>query len=279
MHYVVLQNLKVTTEVIQTLENWLYVVRVCYPMRVKTNDFSEVWNMRYTKKSRNMVRKAVKKGVIIKEINPFNYINEILAIHQSSPIRQGRPIDPHYLDPLKVKLYFFYFVKKSFFTKTYGAFYDKKLIGYLHVFKHENVMHVGRLMSDTKHFDKAPNDALITEMIKDCCNSLDIDFAQYYYVDFKKNEKRSIKSGVDHFKFDHGFRPYKEVVIVIPETFAEKIFIIIEKLMFSFGFLGMIIYSLVLGFFRRFPIPRAKSLIRMFIGHYYRYFDGNPFIL
>jgi len=282
MRYVVLPGVKGIEETLQTLKNGLCVVRMRYPMRVETGrDFTEVWNKDYTKKSRNMVRKAEKKGVTIQEIDPFGRLNEVLAIHKSSPTRQGRPVDPEYLDPSKVRLYFSYFVKNGYLTKTYGAFYDGKLIGYLHVFKHENIMHVGRLMSDMKHFDMAPNDVLITTMISDCCNSHDVDFAQYYYIEatkrpFLKGLRQERGLGVDHFKFEHGFKPYKEIVIVIPETLAEKVFIIMEKMTASLGWFGSAIYSLALGLLRRSPIPRLKSVTSMSIGHYYTYFLGGP---
>lgn len=55
---------------------------------------------------RNNRKRALTAGYSYQRLDPFMRIEEIMEIHRSAAVRQGRPIDPVYLDVHKVTEYF-----------------------------------------------------------------------------------------------------------------------------------------------------------------------------
>src|SRR5262245_48388724 len=59
---------------------------------IPIKDFKYWWEKQIDAKNRNMVRKAEKKGVIIKEVDYTDgLVQGIMDIYNESPIRQGKP--------------------------------------------------------------------------------------------------------------------------------------------------------------------------------------------
>src|SRR5262249_30626585 len=59
---------------------------------IPIKDFNYWWEKQIDAKSRNMVRKGEKKGVIIKEVNYTDkLVQGIMHIYNESPVRQGKP--------------------------------------------------------------------------------------------------------------------------------------------------------------------------------------------
>ncbi len=90
--------------------------------------FEHWWTRQIRDKTRNMVRRAEKKGVVVREV-PFDdgLVRGISAIYNESPVRQGKPFWHYGKDLDAVRSENVTFVDRSIFI---GAFLGETLIGF-----------------------------------------------------------------------------------------------------------------------------------------------------
>src|SRR5207245_2932265 len=130
--------------------------------------FEHWWTRQVDGKTRNMVRRAEKKGVVVREV-PFDdaLVSGIWKIYTECPVRQGRPF-PHYgKDVETVRKMSATFMATSIFI---GAFLGEELIGFVKLTTDESrsqaaVMHIVAML---KHRDKSPTNALIGQAVQSC---------------------------------------------------------------------------------------------------------------
>jgi hypothetical protein len=77
-------------------------------------------------KTRNMIRKAAKSGYEYREFRWNDHLEEIHAVNTSAELRQGRPMQGWYAQPVEPR-------DESPFKKYFGAFSEDRLWGYLHL--------------------------------------------------------------------------------------------------------------------------------------------------
>ncbi|PXF56321.1 MAG: hypothetical protein C4B58_13920 [Deltaproteobacteria bacterium] len=133
---------------------------------IPIKDYDYWWKKQINAKTRNMVRKADKKGVKIK-LADFNdeFVKGMRNIFNESPIRQGKPFW-HYGKNLET-------LKKEFSRNLHredilGAYFNDELIGYIMLAYAGKFAMTTQIVSMIKHRDKAPNNALLAEAIKIC---------------------------------------------------------------------------------------------------------------
>src|SRR5437899_416033 len=105
-----------------------------YPMEwdnaaaLPVSTFDHWWTRQINDKTRNMVRRASKKGVAVREM-PFDdvLVQGISAIYNESPIRQGKPFWHYGKDIETVRRENATFLDRSGFL---GAFLGDRLIGF-----------------------------------------------------------------------------------------------------------------------------------------------------
>lgn len=164
--------------------------------------FDHWWNQQVDGKTRNMVRRAEKKGVVVQEV-PFNdwLVKGIWEIYNECPLRQGR-IFPHYGKDLDaVHRMSATFLDVSFFI---GAYLDGKLIGFMKLTwddarSQAAVMHIIAMVA---HRDKAPTNALIAHAVKSCASR---GIPYIAYSKFSYGSKR--RDSLSDFKESNGFQP------------------------------------------------------------------------
>ena len=91
--------------------------------------FDHWWTRQIDGKTRNMARRAEKKGIVVREV-PFDdaFARGIWEIYNECPVRQGRPF-PHYGKDLEsVRKMSVTFMDTSIFI---GAFSGEQLIGFV----------------------------------------------------------------------------------------------------------------------------------------------------
>lgn len=152
-------------------------------------------------KTRNMARKAGKRGVEVKEVVlDEGLIQGICAINNETPIRQGRKF-PHFGMTLdRTREYASTFPTRSIFL---GAYLDGKLIGFLKM-----VMDHGRdyacilhILSLVAHKDKSLNNALIAQAVRSCAER---GISQLAYDRFSYGKKEG--DSLAEFKVNNGFQ-------------------------------------------------------------------------
>ena len=164
-------------------------------------DFDHWWKKQIKDKTRNLVRKAEKKGVTVKEV-PFSesLAEGILAIYNESPIRQGKRF-PHY--GMKLDQIFDYAGSFPDQSKFIGAFLGEELIGFIKLTIDETKTQAGlmHILSMLQHRSKSPTNALLAQAVR-CCDSLNIPYL--IYSNFAYGKKQN--DGLTKFKEYNGFQ-------------------------------------------------------------------------
>jgi len=151
------------------------------------------WKHQISDKTRNMARKAAKKGVEIKVV-PFDdeFVRGIQGINDESPIRQGKPYWHYQEDFATVKRLNITFEKQSEFI---GAYLGAELIGYIKLVKGNGKASLMQILSKIVHRDKAPNNALMAKAVE-ICTEQKIPALHYAYW---------ARRGLGDFKISHAF--------------------------------------------------------------------------
>lgn len=168
-------------------------------LRVST--FEDWWNKQVDAKTRNMVRKAEKKGVTLCNL-AFNdaLVEGIWKIYNECPIRQGKPF-PHYGKDLDtVRKEEATYLDRSIFI---GAFLAGELIGFMKLVTSEDRIQAGvmNIVSLVQHRDKAPNNALLAQAVRSCTV---LGIPHLVYSNFAYGRKQ--RDSLSDFKKNNGFQ-------------------------------------------------------------------------
>ena len=167
---------------------------------LNVSTYENWWTKQIDGKTRNMVRRAEKKGVVIREA-PFDddFARGIWSIYNESPMRQNRMF-PHYgKDFEEVRRMSGTFLDSSVFI---GAFLEEQLIGFIKLTRDPKstqaaIMHI---LSLIQHRDKAPTNALLAEAVR-ACATRNIPYMVYSRFTYDKKEHDSLSE----FKKSNGF--------------------------------------------------------------------------
>jgi hypothetical protein len=132
---------------------------------LKVDSFDD-WCKGLSEDTRRNVRKAEKKGVVIRECKfDDDFVRGMMDIFNESPMKQGRPFR-HYgkdFDTVKAE-----FSRYLFREVIIGAYYENKLIGFIMLSLTPNYALPSMIISKLEHRDKAPTNALLGAAIKVC---------------------------------------------------------------------------------------------------------------
>ena len=141
-------------------------------------------------KTRNLVRKAEKKEVVIREtVFDDEFVKGLVSIFNETPIRQGKPFWHYGMDFDTVKKIFSQNIHRE---DIIGAYYKGELIGFIMLAHADRYAMLTQILSKIEHRDKSPNNALIAKAIE-ICEVKEIPYLLYAYwpksslADFKKN--------------------------------------------------------------------------------------------
>ena len=150
-------------------------------------------------KSRNMIKKAEKNGIICDNFNWNEKLDEIYSINTSSLIRQGRKMDNSYLEyPKKIV----YPNEKDFNIVHIGAFKNSVLIGYIELYIYGNFVMTNRILGHKKFLNLGVMNIMIKKCVEYAIESKKIDYINYLTMQNRKNNSLSA------FKYRVGFREY-----------------------------------------------------------------------
>jgi len=175
--------------------------------------FENWWTHQIGFKARNKAKQAEKKGVVLREV-PFD--NELVAgiweIYNECPIRQRRRFSHYGKDLETVHREEATFIDSSIFI---GAFFGGKLIGFVKLVPDETGTQAGlmNVLSMVKHWDKAPQNALIAHAVRECANR-GIQYLVYSKFDYGKGQHDSLRD----FKERNGFKQVDTPRYYVPMT-------------------------------------------------------------
>lgn len=178
-----------------------------YPMEwdnlavLPVTTYDHWWKNQLKSIGRNRARQAEKKGCVIREAAfDDELLRGIVAIHNESPVRQGRKF-PHYgMDLEGARKYAGTFPERSIFI---GAYLDNALIGFVKLVMDESRTYACaiHILSMLKHRDKAPTNAMIVQAVKSC-ESRGLSYLVYENFTYGNKPPDSLS----HFKEVNGFR-------------------------------------------------------------------------
>lgn len=174
---------------------------------LKLYSFDHWWKS-IGKKTRNMVRKAERQGVIVEILTEYSdeIAEGLWRIYNETPIRQDRWFKGYG----KPKEYFKRWKPPNpNEAEVLGAFWRGQLIGFLTLVYGDKVAMISQILSMIKHFDKAPNNALIAKAVKRCCER-GMEFLIY--------ARMGNHPSLDKFKESNGFVKYLLPRCYVPLT-------------------------------------------------------------
>ena len=173
--------------------------------------FDYWWGKQIDAKTRNVVRKAEKKGVKIK-ITTFddNFVKGMTEIFNETPVRQGKPFLHYGKDFETVKREFSRYL---FREDLIGAYFDDELIGFIMLANAGRYAITSEILSKIKHLDKAPNNALIAKAVE-ICGQKEISYLVY---------AKWVSGTLGDFKQNNGFKKIDLPRYYIPLTIKGKL--------------------------------------------------------
>lgn len=161
--------------------------------------FDHWWTKQINGKTRNMVRRAEKNGVLVRE-SAFDeeFVRGIKAVFDESPVRQGKAFW-HYGKPLDaVRREQSTFAERSVFI---GAYLEGSMIGFAKLVPNDRGTQAGlmQIVSMISQRDKAPSNALIAQAVRSCAERR-IPYLFYSRFAFGKRRRDSLSD----FKENNG---------------------------------------------------------------------------
>ncbi len=173
---------------------------------LQVTSFSEWWE-KVGKKTRNMVRKAEKSGIITEVVQPTEKLAKgIWKIYNETPIRQGRAFS-HFGWTLQNVIGTMRYTSEA---STYlGAFLEGELVGFIQLVHGDKIVVVSQILSLQKFWDKAVNNALIAKAV-DICASNHLQWLMY--------GRMGNHPSLDNFKLSNGFSKFSLTRYYVPLT-------------------------------------------------------------
>lgn len=182
---------------------------------VNTTDFNAWWNQ-LPQESRKNVRKAARQGVVVQSVRfDDSFLQEIKALYDETPIRQGRKFWHFGKDLETIKRENGTYLSRSEFI---GAYYKGELIGFMKFVRVGSVATMMQILSKRAHYDKRPMNALIAKAVEICQGE---NLSYLVYGKYAYGNK--IESQLAEFKRRNGFVQMNFPRYFIPLTVKGKL--------------------------------------------------------
>ena len=156
--------------------------------------YSFWWEKQIAASARNKVRKAQKRGVVVR-LTSFDdaLVQGMTSIFNETPIRQGRHFLHYGKDFETVKHQFSRFL---FREEIFGAYVGEELVGFIMLANAGKYAVLGQIISKIAHRDLAPTNALLAKAVERCAERGIRYLAYAYWLD----------DGLGEFKRNNGFQ-------------------------------------------------------------------------
>jgi hypothetical protein len=128
--------------------------------------YSLWWEKQIERKARNKIRKAQKKGVVVRSTDfDDRFVHGMTSIFNETPIRQGRRFLHYGKDFETIKRQFSRFL---FREEILGAYLGEELVGFIFLADAGRYAFLGQIISKIAYRDLAPNNALLAKAVERC---------------------------------------------------------------------------------------------------------------
>jgi Acetyltransferase (GNAT) domain len=169
--------------------------------------FKEWWEG-VPQETRKNVRRSQRRGVAVR-IKEFDddLIQGIREVNDDSPVRQGMRNGYYGKSPEETKKLYGEFVGRCDFI---CAYFDDKLIGFLHLIYRGEVASILNLTTKPSHFEKRPANALVAKAVE-LCEGKGISYITYGLYNYGNKRDHPLRT----FKIRNGFEE-----ILMPRFFV-----------------------------------------------------------
>jgi hypothetical protein len=173
--------------------------------------YEKWWKTQIKDKTRNMIRKARKRGVETRfsELD-HEFVLGVMGIYNECRIRGGKPFRHFGKDFETVRQQNSSFNDRSDFI---GAYHGEELIGFAKLVNHGASASLMQIISKLSHRDKAPTNALIAKAIERCAQ-LGTNYLQYGVWSL---------GSLGDFKIHHGFQRFDMPRYYVPLSARGKL--------------------------------------------------------
>jgi hypothetical protein len=169
-------------------------------------NYSFWWEKQIERAARNKVRKAQKKGVVVR-LTDFDdrLVDGMTSIFNETPIRQGRHFLHYGKDFETVKRQFSRYL---FREEIFGAYLGEELVGFVMLADAGKYGFLGQIISKIAHRDLAPTNALLAKAVERCTEK---GFPYLVYA-------RWLDDSLGDFKRSNGFQKFDLPRYFVPLT-------------------------------------------------------------
>jgi len=181
-----------------------------------TTSFSDWWEKRLPQESRKNVRRAAKRGVIVKVVQfDDELVRGIQKIYDETPVRQGRRFWHFEKDFETVKRENATYLDRSEFL---GAYFKDELIGFIKIVYVDRIATLIQILAKNEHQDKRPINALLAKAVEVCASKgiACLLYGKYVY-------EGNADSPLTEFKRRNGFEEIKYPRYFLPLSLRGKI--------------------------------------------------------
>jgi hypothetical protein len=178
---------------------------------VRITSFQDWWERRVPAETRKNVRRAAKRGVIVKGVHfDDDFVKDIQRIYNESPIRGGRRFFHFGKDFETIKQISSTYLDRSDF---FGAYFNDELIGFIKIIYVDRIATLMYIISRNEHRDKRPMNAMVARAVE-VCEKRGASFLIYGKYNYDGNEN----SPLAEFKRRNGFEEVKYPRYFLPLT-------------------------------------------------------------
>lgn len=175
------------------------------------SNYDEWWKKQIKDKTRNMVRRAEKSGVVLRHVAyDDDLVRGIMAIYNESPLRQGKRFKHYGKSFEAVKMENASFVDRSDFV---GAYLGDELVGFIKLVHGNGASNLMQILCKTAHRDKAPTNALLAKAVELCAAK---NIPNLHYGVWSRR-------GIGEFKKHNGFQLVQVPRYFVPLNIAGKV--------------------------------------------------------
>jgi len=156
--------------------------------------------------SRNKVRKAIKKGIVVKQVGfDEEFVRGMTSIFNETPMRQGRRFLHYGKDFATIKQQFSRYL---FREEIFGAYVGEELVGFIMLADTRKYVYLGQILSKVSYRSFAPNNALLAKAVERCAEK------QSPYLVYAS----WLNDGLGEFKRSNGFQKFDLPRYFVPLT-------------------------------------------------------------
>lgn len=128
--------------------------------------YDDWWNHRIKSRTRNLIRKAEKQGLVVRETGfDDEFVQGMASVFNEEPVRQGRRFWHYGKNPETIRSQFSRFVHRETMI---GAYVDGEMVGFIMLGNAGRCAHLGQILSKVRERERNPNNALMAKAVEIC---------------------------------------------------------------------------------------------------------------